>query len=126
MKRRTFDVDQAGGAQRCHAWHKMRRSASFAALVLALIAVSLLVLQPVCPADAAHVCDDSASACWSPGLAAPAQLAAAAGVDEASVVSHGAIGSTAVGPQARVAAAAANSAPLPVPRYHARSVRILS
>ena len=109
--------------------------ASFAAFALALVAISLLVSHPICEArelgghveagvHAAAKAESEGHPCCSIGGAAPLQAAGAA--EPGLTVDDTAVAPPAITPRRRTSAALASAAPVPVPRYHVRSARILS
>jgi hypothetical protein len=114
-----------------------RRIASFAALTLALVAVSVLVFQPICEAEelqlpmaggtlhAAPPQGDEGTSCCS--IAAPVAVKAASLAAEEPRCSTPQAAPelpTASCPATLVRLASTSAAPLPVPRYHTRSARI--
>ena len=95
------------------------------AFALALLAVSFLVFQPICAADAAHLYDDADSACLSIGPAAPAHLEGSASIEQPrAAIPIAAAVLLVAGTHAVFSGALARAGPLPVPRYYARSARI--
>jgi hypothetical protein len=133
-----LDLHQMVRAGPCHACFSMsRRIASFAALTLALVAVSVLVFQPICEAEelqlpmaggtlhAAPPQGDEGTSCCS--IAAPVAVKAASLAAEEPRCSNpqAAPALPAVPcPATFVRLASKNAAPPPVRTYHARSARI--
>jgi len=109
--------------------------ARFTALAFALIAVSLLLFQPICeagelrlpePQPASHATaagGGDGDSCCSIVAAAPLQSAAAAGERPGVAVPQPTRGLPTFRPEMLISGAVASPAPLPVPRYHARSAR---
>lgn len=99
-----------------------KRITSFARLAFALFAVSLLLLQATC--EAAELSASAGESCCLIGAPAPLQAATAAAEEPCLAIPCATVGLPALRPETVVAGAVASAAPLPVPRYHARSARI--
>lgn len=108
--------------------------ARFTAVAFALIAVALLLVQPICeagelgephPASHAAAPDGGASDSCCLVLAAGALPAATAVPERPSVaVAQSTLASPTLRPEMIFSGAVASAAPLPVSRYYARSARI--
>lgn len=121
----------------CHAcFFMIRRVASFASVVFALIAVLVLVHQPICEAEELHLpaAGGALHAASAPGdgdapncsIDAPVAVKAANPTAEEprGASPQPAPASLNLRPATLVRLASTNAAPPPVPRYHARSARI--
>jgi hypothetical protein len=110
-----------------------RPIARLTAVAFALIAVSLLLFQPICeaaelrePHPASHATAPSGGAgdsCCLIQVAAPLPAATAA-TERPTALLQPTLGSPAVRPEMLFSGAVASTAPLPVSRYYARSARI--
>jgi len=113
-----------------------KRITRFAVAALGLVAVSLLLFQPICDAaelrlpqaqaasQATAAGGDGESCCSMIVAVAPLQAATPA-VERLSIaVPEPTIGSPALRPEMLFSGAVASAAPLPVSRYYARSARI--
>jgi hypothetical protein len=110
--------------------------ASFAALALALVAVSLLVFQPICEAaelrlpdarpasQAAPAGGAEGESCCSIGTALPVKAASAAAEELSCAALEAASGRLVLRPSMLGCGASTSAAPPPPARYHARSARI--
>jgi hypothetical protein len=108
----------------------------FAALALGLIAVSLLVFQPICEAgelrlpdaraasQAATAGDAEGEFCCAIGTALPVKAASAAAEEPSCPAPEAGPGLPALRPSMLGCGAATSAAPPPPARYHARSARI--
>lgn len=113
-----------------------RRTASFASLLFALIAVLVLVHQPICEAEELHLPaaggalhaastegDEDVPYC-STSAPVAVKAASAAAEESRGVSLQPGPASPDLRPVTLVRLASTNAAPPPVPGYHARSARI--
>jgi len=111
-----------------------KRIARFAIAALGLVAVSLLLFQPICEAGQVRLphaqlasqasASDGGDSCCSIVPAVAFQAATATAETLSVAVPEPTMGSPAFRPETLGCGAVASAAPLLVPRYYARSARI--